>query len=52
MLVVAAELGVDTLERRVTVSLRLLDTIRWERRYISDLLVLCCCFSVCMQAMA
>lgn len=27
---VAAELGVDTLERGVTLSLRLLDTVRWK----------------------
>lgn len=35
--VVAAELGVDTLERRVTVGLRLLDTVGWKDD-ISDLL--------------
>lgn len=30
VLVVAAELGVDTLERGVTVGLGLLDTVRWR----------------------
>ena len=30
---VAAELGVDTLERRVTVGLRLLDTVRGKTTY-------------------
>lgn len=39
VLVVAAELGVDTLERRVTEGLRLLDTVGWKDD-ISDLLCL------------
>ena len=41
VLVVAAELGVDTLERRVTVGLRLLDTVGWK----DDISAICCVLS-------
>lgn len=44
VLVVAAELGVDTLERRVTVGLRLLDTVRGKTTYQR------CCSRVSLQS--
>lgn len=46
VLVVAAELGVNALERRVTVSLRLLDTVR-GKGYTSVLMSLCIALIPC-----